>query len=111
MTDMRFWLYSRVAHNDELCLKLQMERLQAFAQKWSLHVVGQSGDAQSGMTLERTGLQSVKEAVIRKEVDAVLIRDYSRISRDISLADQFIRWLRENGVRVFMLDRLRGMEI
>ena len=111
MTDMRFWLYGRVAHDDGFSLKLQMEKLQAFAQKWSLHVVGQSGDTQSGMTLERVGLQSVKEAVIRKEVDAVLIRDYSRISRDIIQADQFVRWLNENGVQVFMLDRLRGMEI
>ena len=101
---MRVWLYARLSNDDDRemnSLLNQREICQAFAEQHGYTIVGQSFDDNiSGMSFDRRGLDELMAAVDADKIDAVIIKDLSRLGRHRTQTALFIDYLREHQVRV-----------
>lgn len=101
---MRVWLYSRLSRDedDELnSLKNQQNIIREYAEKNCYTIVGESFDDNvSGMHFNREGVNKIYEAVESKLIDAVIVKDMSRLGRHKTQTALFIDYLRENDVKV-----------
>lgn len=101
---MRVWLYARLSNDDDPAqnsLQNQQEICRAFAEKQGWAIVGSSADDNiSGMNFSRRGLDMLTAAVQVKQVEAVLVKDLSRLGRHRTQTALFIDDLRQQQVRV-----------
>ena len=101
---MRVWLYARLSNDDDPAqnsLQNQQEICRTFAEKKGWTIVGSSTDDNiSGMNFSRCGLDILTAAVQAKQVDAVLVKDLSRLGRHRTQTALFIDFLRQQQVRV-----------
>lgn len=101
---MRIWLYARLSRDedDELnSLTNQQNIIREYAERNEYTVVGESFDDNvSGMHFNREGINKVYEAVENKLIDAVIVKDMSRLGRHKTQTALFIDYLRENDVKV-----------
>lgn len=101
---MRVWLYARLSNDDDRemnSLLNQREICQAFAEQHGYTIVGQSyDDNASGMNFNRRGLDKFTAAVDADMIDAVIVKDLSRLGRHKTQTALFIDYLRERQVRV-----------
>ena len=101
---MRVWLYARLSNDDDPAqnsLQNQQEICRAFAEKKGWSIAGSSTDDNiSGMNFSRRGLDMLTAAVQAKQLDAVLVKDLSRLGRHRTQTALFIDYLRERQVRV-----------
>ena len=101
---MRVWIYSRLSNDDDCemnSLLNQQEICRTFAERQGHQVIGQSSDDNaSGMNFSRRGLDEFTAAVDAGRLDAVLVKDLSRLGRHRTQTALFIDYLREHGVRV-----------
>ena len=101
---MRVWLYARLSNDDDRemnSLLNQQEICQAFAEQHGYIIVGQSFDDNiSGMSFDRRGLDELTAAVDADMIDAVIVKDLSRLGRHRTQTALFIDYLREHQVRV-----------
>ena len=101
---MRVWLYARLSNDDDRemnSLLNQQEICRAYAEKHGYSVVGSSFDDNvSGMKFSRRGLDELTAAVDAKRLDAVIVKDMSRLGRHRTQTALFIDYLRECNVRV-----------
>lgn len=82
-------------------LRNQREICQAFAEQHGYAIVGQSFDDNiSGMSFDRRGLDELAAAVDADKIDAVIVKDLSRLGRHKTQTALFIDYLRERQVRV-----------
>lgn len=104
MRSMKVWVYSRLSNDDDRemnSLLNQQEICRAFAERRGHQVIGQSSDDNvSGMNFSRRGLDELTAAVDAGRLDAVLVKDLSRLGRHRTQTALFIDYLRERGVRV-----------
>ena len=100
----RVWLYARLSNDDDRemnSLLNQQEICRAYAEKHGYSVVGSSFDDNvSGMKFSRRGLDELTAAVDAKRLDAVIVKDMSRLGRHRTQTALFIDYLRECNVRV-----------
>ena len=79
----------------------QREICQVFAEQHGYTIVGQSFDDNiSGMSFDRRGLDKLTAAVDADMIDAVIVKDLSRLGRHRTQTALFIDYLREHQVRV-----------
>ena len=79
----------------------QREICRAFAEQHGYIIVGQSFDGNiSGMSFDRRGLDELMAAVDADKIDAVIVKDLSRLGRHRTQTALFIDYLRERQVRV-----------
>lgn len=101
---MRVWIYSRLSNDDDCemnSLLNQQEICRTFAKRQRYQIMGQSSDDNaSGMNFSRGGLDNLTAAVDAGRLDAVLVKDLSRLGRHRTQTALFIDYLREHGVRV-----------
>ena len=101
---MRVWIYSRLSNDDdrEMNSLLNQQKLcRDFAERQGYQMIGQSSDDNaSGMNFSRRGLDELTAAVDAGRLDAVLVKDLSRLGRHRTQTALFIDYLRERGVRV-----------
>lgn len=101
---MRVWIYSRLSNDDDCemnSLLNQQEICRAFAERQGHQIIGLSSDDNvSGMNFSRRGLNELTAAVDAGRLDAVLVKDLSRLGRHRTQTALFIDYLRERGVRV-----------
>ena len=101
---MRVWIYSRLSNDDDCemnSLLNQQEICLTFAERQGYQMIGQSSDDNaSGMNFSRPGLDELTAAVDASRLDAVLVKDLSRLGRHRTQTALFIDYLRERGVRV-----------
>ena len=101
---MRVWLYARLSNDDDQemnSLLNQQEICRAYADKHGHIVVGSSFDDNvSGMKFSRRGLDELTAAVDAKCIDAVIVKDLSRLGRHKTQTALFIDYLRRCLVRV-----------
>lgn len=101
---MRVWIYSRLSNDDDCemnSLLNQQKLCRTFAERQGHQVIGQSSDDNaSGMNFSRGGLNELTVAVDAGRLDAVLVKDLSRLGRHRTQTALFIDYLREHGVRV-----------
>ena len=101
---MRVWLYARLSRDDDdemNSLNNQRKIVREFANKQGYEVVGESFDDNvSGMTFDRDGIREIEKQVEYKAIDAVLVKDMSRLGRHKTDTAVFIDYLRRNDIRV-----------
>jgi len=101
---MKVWLYCRLSRDeDEEMNSLNNQRriLEDYANQNGYEIVGQSFDDNvSGMTFQRKGLGELELAVEENRIEAVLVKDLSRLGRHRTQTALFIDHLRENNVKV-----------
>ena len=101
---MRVWLYYRLSRDedDELnSLKNQRSIIESYALSNGHTIVGESFDDNvSGMHFNRAGIEKIYEAVEAGVMDAIVVKDLSRLGRHRTQTSLFIDFLRENHIRV-----------
>lgn len=100
----RAWIYCRTARPDAYALKIQQKALSDFAEKNLYEVVGCTARHESGVEMARPGLAEITNAVLRGEVDILLIHSASRLGRDPHATLEFIGWLAEHGVEIVCMN-------
>ncbi len=101
---MKVWLYSRLSRDEDEelnSLSNQRKILMDYAEANGYEVVGESSDDNmSGMNFNRPGIDKICQATDAKQIDAVIVKDLSRLGRHRTQTALFIDYLRENDVRV-----------
>ena len=101
---MRVWLYYRLSRDedDELnSLRNQRSIIESYAISNGHEIIGESFDDNvSGMHFEREGIAKIYEVVDAGRIDAIVVKDLSRLGRHRTQTALFIDYLRENNVRV-----------
>ena len=101
---MRVWLYGRLSNDDDVLmnsLENQLEIVREYARKQGHQIIGESYDDNvSGMRFDRKGLNQVTQAVDAGKIDAVIVKDLSRLGRHQMQTALFIDYLRQCGVAV-----------
>jgi site-specific DNA recombinase len=101
---MRAWLYYRLSRDEDTelnSLTNQRKILVDYAQQKDFEIVGESFDDNvSGMHFNRDGIYKIYDAVEKKLMDAVVVKDLSRLGRHRTQTALFIDFLNSNNVRV-----------
>ena len=101
---MNAWLYARLSNDDDPemdSLANQMEICKEFALGQGYSIAGSSlDDNVSGMKFNRKGLDMLMDAVEAGQVDAVIVKDLSRLGRHKIQTALFIDYLRQKNVAV-----------
>ena len=101
---MRVWLYYRLSRDedDELnSLRNQRSIIESYAISNGHDIIGESFDDNvSGMHFEREGIAKIYEVVDAGLIDAIVVKDLSRLGRHRTQTALFIDYLRQNHVRV-----------
>jgi DNA invertase Pin-like site-specific DNA recombinase len=101
---MKIWLYGRLSNDDDVdmnSLENQLQIVRAYALEHGYQIVGESYDDNvSGMRFDRKGLNQVTQAVDASQIDAVIVKDLSRLGRHQLQTALFIDYLRQCGVAV-----------
>ncbi len=106
---MKVCLYARVACHDQTALDCQVENLKAFAAEHSLDVVDVAAEFGSGMSADRQALSRVEALAVKRQIDAIIVKDISRLYRDTFKYDELKRRLDSYGVRIYTLDALQRL--
>ena len=101
---MKVWLYYRLSRDeDEELNSLSNQRsiLVEYAEKNGHDIVGESFDDNvSGMHFNREGINKIYEQVENNAIEAIIVKDMSRLGRHKTQTALFIDYLREHEVRV-----------
>lgn len=101
---MRVWLYYRLSRDEDEELNSLMNQrsiIESYALNHGHTIVGESCDDNiSGMRFDRKGLNQVTRAVDAGKIDAVIVKDLSRLGRHQMQTALFIDYLRQCGVAV-----------
>ncbi|WP_418271311.1 recombinase family protein [Intestinimonas sp.] len=101
---MRVWLYYRLSRDedDELnSLTNQRKIIYDYAVSQGHEIVGESSDDNvSGMHFNREGIDKIYDVVEQGRIDAIIVKDLSRLGRHRTQTALFIDYLREHDVRV-----------
>ncbi|MDO4269743.1 MAG: recombinase family protein [Eubacteriales bacterium] len=101
---MKIWLYYRLSRDEDEelnSLTNQRKIIYDYAMAQGYEVVGESFDDNvSGMHFNRAGIDKIYDAVEAGGIDAVLVKDLSRLGRHRTQTALFIDYLREHDVRV-----------
>ena len=100
---MRVWLYYRLSRDDveQNSLTNQKNILVEYAKAHNHEIIGESFDDNvSGMTFEREGIEKIYEQFDKKSIDAVVVKDLSRLGRHRTQTMVFMDELRKHNIRV-----------
>lgn len=101
---MKVWLYYRLSRDEDAelnSLNNQRNILVEYANANNHEIVGESFDDNvSGMHFNREGINKIYEQVENKAIDAIIVKDLSRLGRHSTQTAMFIDYLREHDVRV-----------
>lgn len=101
---MKVWLYYRLSRDEDEelnSLNNQRKIIYNFAVSNGHQVVGESFDDNvSGMHFSREGIDKIYEVVEAGKIEAIIVKDLSRLGRHRTQTALFIDYLRERNVRV-----------
>ena len=101
---MKVWLYYRLSRDEDEelnSLNNQRKIIYNFAVSNGHQVVGESFDDNvSGMHFNREGIDKIYEVVEAGKIDAIIVKDLSRLGRHRTQTALFIDYLREHNVRI-----------
>ena len=100
----RAWIYCRTAEPNAFALKIQQEELTAFAKDNHYEVVGCTAKQETGTTMVRSGMAEITNAVLRGEMDTLLVLNATRLGRDIWRTLEYVGWLGKHNVEVVCLN-------
>lgn len=104
LKNLRVWLYSRLSRDDDVeqnSLINQKKIIREFAEQNDFKIIGESFDDNiSGMTFDRDGIDELTDKVEEGAIDAVIVKDLSRLGRHRTKTSVYIDYLTSKCVRV-----------
>jgi len=101
---LRVWMYYRLSRDEDVelnSLNNQRGILLDYINDNGYELVGESFDDNvSGMHFDREGIEQLKKVVENGQIDAVVVKDLSRLGRHRTLTAVFIDYLKQHNVRV-----------
>ena len=99
----RAWLYCRIDAPEDAhgMLKGQQKELYGYAEQLGLIVVGCSEDLGSGLKYDRPGLIEVQHAAEQGKMDALLVKQPTRLRKDSAQTLDFLRKLKQLDIRLY----------
>ncbi len=101
---MSVWLYYRLSRDEDEELNSLMNQrslIEGYALRNGHAIVGESFDDNvSGMHFDRDGIEQLTQAVDAGLIDAVIVKDLSRLGRHRTQTALYIDYLRSSGVAV-----------
>lgn len=101
---MRVWLYYRLSRDEDEeynSLNNQRSIIENYALSNGHEIVGESFDDNvSGMHFNREGIDRIYEAVENGVMDAIVVKDLSRLGRHRTQTELFIEYLKSHNIRV-----------
>ncbi len=102
---MRVWLYSRLSRDDDEeqnSLINQQKIIREYAEKHDFEIVGESFDDNvSGMSLSRKGIFEITDAIEANLIDAIIVKDLSRLGRHETETAAYIEYTRKKEIHIF----------
>ena len=102
---MRVWLYSRLSRDDDEeqnSLINQQKIIREYAEKHDFEIIGESFDDNvSGMSLSRKGIFEITDAIEAKLIDAIIVKDLSRLGRHETETASYIEYTRKKEIHIF----------
>lgn len=104
MSIKRVWIYCRTAHPDMVCLAMQERYMISYAEGQGFTIAGITSEHGSGLDFSRAGLKAVSNAIEEGKADALLVKDLSRLGRDMEEMDAYLHWLKKHNAEVICAD-------
>lgn len=97
---MQVAIYIRVGNNEQLEVDKEIERqrneLRHFCEKKKYQIVSEYVDRRSALE-ESQIIEELKRGIKEKEIQGVVVTDYSKISRNVNALMNFCNFMKENG--------------
>jgi DNA invertase Pin-like site-specific DNA recombinase len=104
-SEMKVALYIRLAQEDVPLIGAQEKMLRQFAEQQGFtDAVCFIDNGYSGLNLNRPAFSEMEKAIRAGEIHTVLVRDISRIGRNIHDVPAWMDWLNERGVKLITLN-------
>ena len=100
----RVCLYARTAINDAVTLNNQLTNLNAYTDENNLTVVFRLSEVGSGKDDNREGIKFMQRLAEKKKIDVVVVKDISRLFRDIALYLRFSETMKRYGVQIVSVE-------
>ena len=98
-------IYCRVANEDDSAIATQEDRLRIYAQENGYgNVTIYSDNGASGLDFNRPALSKLEADIQAGWIDALIVRDISRIGRNCFETENWIADLRKKGVKLLTVD-------
>ena len=101
---LRVWIYGRLSNDDDIqmdSLENQMEIGRCYAESHDYSIIGESYDDNvSCMRFDREGLNQLTQAADAGKIDAVIVKDLSRLGRHKIQTALYIDYLRQRDIAV-----------
>ena len=104
MNRKRAWVYCRTAYPDAASLAIQEKNMIDYAKAQGFSIAGVTSEHGSGLDFSRDGIKEVSHAIEAGEVDVLLVKNLSRLGRDMEETDVFLHWLKKNNVTLICAD-------
>ena len=75
-----------------------------YAKAQGFSIAGVTSEHGSGLDFSRDGIKAVSHAIEAGGVDVLLVKNLSRLGRDIEETDVFLHWLKKNNVTLICAD-------
>jgi len=100
------WGYVRTSQpSKEISITEQEKQIRNYVDDLNLHLhrIINDGDRTSGFNSDREGYRKLKDALLNKDIQAVVVIDRSRLSRDFDERIDLLRIFRTTGVQLHCL--------
>lgn len=104
MNRKRAWIYCRTAYPDATSLAIQEKNMIDYAKAQDFSIAGVTSEHGSGLDFSRDGIKAVSHAIEAGEVDVLLVKNLSRLGRDMEETDVFLHWLKKHHVNLICAD-------
>lgn len=104
MNRKRAWIYCRTAYPDTAFLAIQEKNMIDYAKAQGLSIVGVTSEHGNGLDFSRNGIKAVSHVIEAGGVDVLLVKDLSRLGRDVEETDVYLRWLKKHSVTLICAD-------
>lgn len=100
----RVWIYCRTAYPDAVSLAVQEQYMIDYAKAQGFLIAGVTSEHGSGLDFSRDGIKAVSHAIEMGEADALLVKELSRLGRDVEETDVYLHWLKKHNATLICAD-------
>lgn len=100
----RVWINCRTAYPDAVSLAVQEQYMIDYAKAHGFLIAGVTSEHGSGLDFSRDGIKAVSHAIEMGEADALLVKELSRLGRDVEETDVYLHWLKKHNVTLICAD-------
>lgn len=75
-----------------------------YAKAHGILIAGVTSEHGSGLDFSRDGIKAVSHAIEMGEADALLVKELSRLGRDVEETDVYLHWLKKHNVTLICAD-------